>query len=469
MFMSISTKTLPIVVLLLSAPAAAFPTNSDEATSSDEEIPQQTETTAQQERIDALEQQIADLERWRRRREEAEFGTLSSSGFEGTERPLRVYGFFDMTLTRNFVHEDSYIDGMVVDKLSFSITNLNVYFASDISETLRALVELRFSFLPAGKESFLPYERTTTKVTDPFTTASFDLGGVTIERVHLTWQPHDYFGVTAGRFLTPFGIWNIDHGTPVLIPAVPPYLMIREFVPLAQTGLMLHGRVYPHGRLYLNYALTLSNGRGPTEQVYDLEDDKAIGLRLRLEYEGNRFYFAVGGYGYFGHTTDITKTVAIVEEGIDITTEETESYREYTGAADLLIRFFGVRIQAEYVRGYTTYDTRPLRYYEAIDLTLGPEHQPDFIKQVVYGLLAWDLPLDQWLDEMTLTPFGMIEYSIEDDTDPQFTTLLVRGGLNFRPTPAVVLKAGFRWATSPESGPLDPPFWSVVGQLAVAF
>ncbi|MCP4676270.1 MAG: hypothetical protein GY854_12320 [Deltaproteobacteria bacterium] len=436
---------------------------------------QERENERQKQEMQAIEERhSAEIEELRARLDAADEAELDELAQETEFNPiLNIYGFFDLTLYKYFVDEDNPAYGILPDKLSFVLSNLNVYLASEMTETLSALVELRFTFMPHGIESDLTsYERIDTSVTEPHSTEELQLGGVVIERAQMTWQPRDFFGISAGRFLTPFGIWNVDHGSPVLLTVQPPYLIVREFMPLAQTGLQFHGRFFPSDSLFIDYALTASNGRGPTETVYDLEDDKALGVKLKVTYQHDHITAALGGYGYFGHTTDIVKELDLSDPDtlFGMKVDTTSEYKEWNGAIDLLLELYGVRLQAEYVRGLIRYDVRPLRRMPVLDIPdpFG-EKQPDYIKSDVYVLLAWQLPLDKWLGDMRLTPFGMVERSIMDDTYNDFDAMTIRAGLNFKPNSFVVLKFNAVHVRSPKSEVLDVPWWMLNGQMAVSF
>ncbi len=411
----------------------------------------------------ALEERVESLEN---RVEELEMAQLESVGTEDTTRFLEVYGFFDVLLSKFFVDDKGLFNGIMNDHLSFLMQHLNLYFSSQMSESWSVLVELRFSFLPLGQEEsfdmgITDYERTDTTVNDPYSDERIRLGGLAIERAHATWQAVDWFGVLAGRFLTPYGIWNIDHGATVLIPIRPPLLQIHQWVPTAQTGLQVFGRFFPARNLYLDYALTFSNGRGPTDSVFDLDHDKAIGLRARLIYDDTNLRFAVGGYGYTGEYTDVSKSAVTTPE-FHVTVEETESYREYTGAADLLLEVSGVRLQGEFVRGRVYYDERPPR-----SQFRGGGYQPDYVFTDVYSLLAYTLPLDEWLGTMDLTPYVMFEWSDMDDSLPKMIGHVYVGGLNFKPTPFVTIKGEYSYKYSPNLAHADFSVASM--QLAVSF
>lgn len=399
------------------------------------------------------------------RLDEIDNALMSVSG----EDPFSIYGFFDLAFHKDFPEKDSIVHGLAPEKTSFILSNVNLYFRSQLAETLSTLVELHFTFLPLGYETSLElegaseYERTDTTVTAPYSYKSYRLGGVGIERAQLTWQPWDYFGILAGYYLTPYGIWNIDHGSPTLIPVREPYMQFSEVVPLHQLGLQAFGRIWTSTGTYLDYAVTLSNGRGPMDSVQDLDENKGVGFRLRAVAEAEDFNLGFGGYGYYGDYTDIKKVITSVAPRFSVEQEVTQSYSELIGALDFLFEMHGVRFQAEYVRRLNQYTKRPLR-----SLTSGAGgYQPDYINQSVYGILAWTLPLHEWLQQMTLTPYFEADYSIADDTIDDTEAIILLGGINFKPFPRVVLKAEGGLVNSINSSWLDSTF--VSGQMAVSF
>ncbi len=423
------------------------------------------------ERIEALEEQ----------QQEEMFGEVQQE-FEPT---FQIYGFLDLTLNKHFTEKDGFFDGIINDNLSFMLQHLNIYFASQMTESLAALVELRFTFFPHGDERGyaveqfgLEYERVNTEVDDPFTSEEFNVGGVVIERAHMTWKPAEFFGVVAGRYLTPFGIWNVEHGTPVLLPIRHPVAQVKHVMPLAQTGVQVFGNFYPSDNTKIHYAVTASNGRGPTEALYDLDNHKGLGLRLRFVYNSMKVKVALGGYGYLGTVRDITKSMAVPTDGAsmpDTTVEEVEKYHEYVVCGDFLLEVAGLRVQAEMSRGLVRYDKRPL---------IVPPHgfggySSDYIMNFKYALLGYTLPLARWLKEKTLTPYVMVEHAAENDMQPSKTAYIVSGGLNFKPSAYVVVKLENFHVIFPEmhadaveagiKGDALERFWGLSAQLAVSF
>lgn len=394
---------------------------------------------------------------------------------QSPEQRFRVYGFFDMTFNKFFYDKDSTYNILYNPHSSFMMTNLNVYFSSQMTETLGALAELRFSFLPMGSKTqelmdnevelhmtdgsvmvFGSHKLVDTTVRDPFTTAEFKLGGVGIERLHLTWTPRDWFNVIAGRYLTPYGIWNVEHGSPVITTARLPYMQIREMAPLAQTGLQIYGRLFPRDNLFLDYAVTLSNGRGFVESMMDLDENKGLGLKMRLTYESAKVRFQVGGYGYMGTYVERKKRMVMIlnaEGQIDATVDNSfttitppiDAYDEYVATADLLLEAFGLTLQSEYIWRYVDYTTPghpedTETNFAGVEATDPHWGYASFTGQSVYCLLSYRLPLDRWLGQFKITPYVMYEYNASNDTQPYINVKYYIAGVNMKPSPFVTLK-----------------------------
>ncbi len=397
-------------------------------------------------------------------------------GLSESERTLDIYGFFDVELFYFDISKENAAIGLFPGNLSFMLNRINLYISSQMTETLSMMLELRFTFLPhAYEKSYqLPaanmlYERIDTTVIDPLTGEDMVLGGLSIVRANMTWQPFSYLAILVGRYLTPFGIWNLDHGSPVIIPVRPPYLLVRNIIPRAQTGAQVLGRVFPTNQIYLDYAITISNGRGPTETVYDLDNNKALGFRIKGTYEKQNFKAALGGYLYWGEATDIIKDIDSLDP-VRFAVDTKENYTELTGAIDLLLTIFGLRLQGEYIRGAVTYNTRPLKVYPVVNFQSPlDEYQPDFNKWCTYGLIAYRFRFETNLGKFSLTPFFMYEYNVFDETSSEMTTTSYNGGLTFSPSPFVTLKYELSYIEFPDSVFVSDGIWMHSGQVAISF
>jgi len=360
----------------------------------------------------------------------------------------RVFGFYDMSFGKQFTSSGGMSGNNIPDKMTFMLSGLNVYMGNQITEKLKFLSELRFTYQPLGYETSTAtylvspsgsttsqgtsYSRTDTTVTDSSSLQTYRLGGVSIERVQTTYVFSDYLGVTAGSFLTPYGIWNVDHGTPVLIMCRAPGAQIMEFVPSKQLGIQLFGKVFFAKNFTFDYAGTISNGRGPMDTVYDLDNNKGIGMRWKLSYEKDDFSAAIGQYGYTGKYTDVTKSQ---DMKMNTVVTPTNQYTEYDLANDLLIKFHGLRLQSEAVFKEVKYDVPP---------ATGQDYSASYLAHTVYGLLAYELPESWTGGKVRVMPYLYEEWAKPDDTSTMIGSLRVNVvGINVRPYTNLVLKAEY--------------------------
>src|SRR4029079_2880246 len=219
---------------------------------------------------------------------------------------LNLYGFSDLTYTKT-VSAGSF--GYPVS--SFYIGNLNLYASGELGDSWRTLMEVRFTYLPNGSiptaQAFspMPPPPTDTAVPD-YADLNRPLrwGGVVIERAYVERTFLSWLTVRAGQFLTPYGIWNVDHGSPVIIGVYRPFIVGEALFPTSQTGLeaLGAGRVGP---VEIGYHLTLSNGRGPTDTYRDMDGNKAVGWRLwARRRDADLGTLSLGFSGYRGKYTN---------------------------------------------------------------------------------------------------------------------------------------------------------------------
>lgn len=375
-----------------------------------------------------------------------------------------VSGFFDLSFHKFFLKKDSGMSGLINNASTFTTEQLAVYFSHWLSPQLFALAEIHFTFAPHGYETdLINYERVDTNVTTGTSLYEQTLGGIVIERVQLDWQPLEAFGVRIGRFLTPFGIWNENHGSPVVITVHRPYMIDRRIMPLSQTGLQLFGRLFfGPSQLSLEYAVTLTNGRGPMDAVFDLDENKGVGTKLKATYQTKDIRVALGGYGYYGKYTDVKKQLVSFDP-FRVDVEETASYEEWIGSLDLLVDFRWLHFQAEYIRKLTLHQIHPRRI-----VTRGPGDQPDYVATGTYGLLGIDIPIETRFGAMNLMPYVEVEYVNLDDSLPSFGGMHYLGGINVKPSPFVTVKAEYHIIDSNHGG-REYDFSTFSAQAAVSF
>jgi hypothetical protein len=385
---------------------------------------------------------------------------------DAAEPTLRLYGFADFNATR-FIGLSDRWKNVLQQPLTLYVGKLNVYMEAHIAPEWKSLVEVRYLFVPNGStvpNGYLDPLASTGRyngVTADYSDSGRPIawGGISIERAYLEHNFNSFLSVRVGRFLTPWGIWNVDHGSPVIIGPAKPYVIGDGFFPEAQTGFDAFGSMAV-GDSTLGYHLTLSNGRGPTEAYQDLDGNKAIGGRLSL-----KMYFlgelVVGISGYGGTYTDRRQQVDLQTGGL--TFFNYERYQELSWATDLQWLWKGLHFQTEAAMQDRVWDNnaRPVT---------GIGEQADVRRFGMYALLGYRLP---WLN---LMPYGM--YSYYDTGDGAAFAGLARAvhelsaGLNVRINPSVVFKLEYSYGTFVGAAPgsyFEDSLQYMASQLAWAF
>jgi hypothetical protein len=379
------------------------------------------------------------------------------------ENKLDIYGFVDFTYHHrlaDFAFSPPYN--------SFAVGNFNVYLSSELGDGWRSLAEVRLTYLPHGNQTADAtgtFNRTDTTVGD-YTDLGRPLrwGGVVIERVWLEYAAHPLLTIRGGHWLTPYGIWNVDHGSPVIIGVRRPFIVGESLFPASQTGLELYG-THGLGQLQLGYHLTLSNGRGPLDRYQDLNANKAIGGRLFGRLDSPVGTLTLGLSGYRGDYTDRGQAFGVDADGNFVAQfPRTADYDELSYAADLKWEYAGFWLQSEAIVNDVAYEDgfRPQVQFA----TEGPSgYAPDFRRLGVYGLTGYRF------DFLGLMPFtGAEYYQVGGDTFvPEAAAIFL--GLNARPTARVVLKVQYTysWFPGEENPPENSHYNAIDSQAAWSF
>lgn len=385
---------------------------------------------------------------------------------------LNIYGFADFNYNRWLGLTEKW-QNQFPEKGSFSVGRLNVYLDGNIAQDWKSLIEVRYLFVPNG--ALPPNGSMPTGVSDPVANSGrfngliadyteygrpIEWNGINVQRAYLEHTFTNYLSVRFGHFLTPWGIWNVDHGSPVIIGTTKPYVIEEAFFPEAQTGLDAFGSI-PIGEATLGYHLTLSNGRGPTDAFYDLDENKALGGRLSLKlYRLGQIDVGFSGYG--GTYTDKRQELNAQRNGVVYFTYE--HYREISWAVDLRWLWKGLHLQTEAAVHDRVWDN------DARPITILGGVQPDLRRYGAYFLLGYRLP---WLN---LMPYAMYQYY---DTGARVVyggtasrSMVWSAGLNVRIKPSVVFKLELQRATFANlvaGSMFETPLDQISAQLAWAF
>jgi hypothetical protein len=391
---------------------------------------------------------------------EADLANLGFSGEEGgLDTSVRLSGFID------FGTEVALTDATedLIGKSTMFVGNLNLYITKNISETVRMMAEIRFTYLPNGASTnpLDPPANTTTADYADFDRA-LRWGGIEIERVYLDWAAHRFLTIRVGQFLTPYGIWNVDHGSPTIITVSRPYSVGDNFFPERQTGFEFFGRSELSSYGTIGYHLTFSNGTGPASEYKDLDKNKAVGARAFFEYR-KLGELKIGGSIYYGRDTASLPTTVPVNGELVFGEKITTQADILALAADASWRYRGIHLQAEFI-------SRQMKYTDsgrtqAFSLaTLSPSYPADSLTWGGYILGGYRF---DWLGVM---PYFMFEYM--GGHDPTFQSIqrspAFFAGINMRPLDAVAIKFEYAFVHFDQPFPPDDlQFFNA--QLAWAF
>ena len=425
---------------------------------------------------------------------------LAASDTEGSEdRRLAAWGFFDVTFGRMiYDHSNAAYAVATPNHWTFMNNGINVYLKSEMTKTLSAMVETRLTYTPVGNVTQYPtdvyingtlaqtvgtYTRQNAASRLPYSYFMYRQHGVFIERAHLDWKPKDWFGIRLGRYLTPFGIWNEDHGSPVVLGVDMPNIINFALVPTHQMGVQFFGNRLLSDKLNLEYAVTLSNGRGPIDEYQDLDNNKAVGLRAKFIYSTDDLLLRLGGYVYRGRYTDSEQrsTLALTPAmSLDrsqavpwgSTSKDISSYQETVGTLDAMIQFKGLKVMGEMARRQVLYNVAPPMDPQAAllkGIPFGAQvHAASYNGIAYYVIAGYEIDLGDSLAHVKVTPYLGADHLSPDQTMPYLDMNQYRLGLNVKPSPYITNKLE-AMRVVPKSAETSSQAWMVVAQTAVSF
>jgi hypothetical protein len=403
------------------SPDASTPPNPTPTTPTPEATPDTSAVAG------AIEAQVAAAEAALRRQSMSS----PSVGEQLEQRRLDLYGFADFTYS-NFLQSQ----GTATPSTStFGVGNLNLYLASELGDEWRSLVEVRFMYLPNGGQTdpSLLGPRTDTTIADPNDFGRpIQWGGISIQRAWLERTFHKLLTVRVGHWLTPYGIWNVDHGSPVVIGIGRPFIVGEALFPSSQTGVEIYGAT-DFDALQLGYHLTLSNGRGPTSTTQDIDNNKAVGGRLFLRHESRFGTLHLGTAFYRGRYSDKHSELGVDGTGATALVYVIDSeYDELSLSADLKWQLGGLQVQGEVIENEVAYTPAGRTVSKALGVAAA--FDSDYRRWGAYGQSGYRFAF------LGAMPYLGAGYYKEGSASfiPKLMDLWV--GLNLRPTPRVVLK-----------------------------
>jgi hypothetical protein len=420
--------------------AAASGDDVDAAAAKEAALPSREEMAAQ---LRTLSEQVAELKA--AQVADSEAALLTDPSAEQDESPdrdtFRLYGFMDMGIQRMWANEEAAVGAVFnPNALTFAVGNIDMYFDFTPDPDWRALAEIRFTGAPHGNVTSFGqlgggFERQSTQQYDPHAaTPNAQLWGgyAVIERAWIEWSHYQHFQVRVGSFFTPFGIWNVDHGSPTLISTFMPQFMQQLFFPVRQTGVQALGSAFV-GDWEVAYRAWVTNGRQELANL-DFTDDKALGARVFITKESGSGSIMAGMSYHHGRVADrVVNLVSAppISDELVIGTEETFAYVENVAGLDLSVDVGRTRIRTEgaaQVRRYEEGKRPPAGF-----LTPASVLTPDSVRFSAYALVAHQLPF--W----GLEPYLYGEVLQQTWEFPDGFVVLAPG-LNIRFTPAAQLK-----------------------------
>lgn len=214
---------------------------------------------------------------------------------------------------------------LLPNNTSFRLANINLYTTFNVTDSWKAFAELRFlTALDGNRRRELGY--TTAQNSGSMYVQSgyngsgnaYDGngvfvgsgGGVLIERAYIEWSKYEWLGFRAGKFFTPLGLWNQDHGAPILTSIRLPLTVTNPLTfaaapPLWNTGGQVFGKFFIGDDASFNYIAFVGNGQCNDCDRVDEDRNKAFGGF------GNFTFFNlipksdldIGGSGYNGDRT----------------------------------------------------------------------------------------------------------------------------------------------------------------------
>ena len=363
------------------------------------------------------------------------FATDEGSGDSDTQRKLDLYGFADFTYQRLLIDKDNLWNRTYPSVNSLAVGNFNLYLSSNLGDSWRALAEVRFMYLPNGAtnpDGAGNAVRTDTTVLD-YTGFSEPIrwGGIRIERIYVEHEFNGLLKLQVGQFLTPYGIWNVDHGSPTIIGIKKPFVVSNQLFPEQQVGLQLYGS-YFFDPLEIGYHLTLSNGRGPVEYE-DFDNDKAFGGRVYVKTEALGS-LTIGGSFYRGGYYDRSAKYIVKDGGATVDQEYAtiSKYQELSLGADLKWEYKSWLVQGEAIMNEANFDQNGRPRMTVLKPPQG--FQADYRRWGAYGLVGYRLPF------VPLMPYVIVQHAYSPDSPSTPPATAYEVGVNYRPTAAVVVK-----------------------------
>ena len=443
--------------------------------------------------------------------------SIAILGFAFGQEKFKTYGFMDLQFSQWYNVDDTELVGFFVDREpKLAMGNVNLYFDMNPNDRTRALIEVALNestfddakesntvlanatfgglsatqvrtidYLPGFDDQFSAIPDSATRVAtiaaareqlatqlenSVFSTEGSDgkkYGGIEIPRAWMEYYVNDLVRLRAGKFITPAGIWAVDHGSPIITTVSQPNQ--TDFFPLfptTQTGLMILGNMFL-GDDELNYYAYISAGRqDDSELAVNTEKFSDFGFGYKLSYkteEKGLDYIEVGHSFYTGVIRTMTKVMTITDydvvtgAGINSWSYQNDlSVREYAAGGDIKLSHAGVNFQSE---------VNYRKIENEVSLGVSADKVGKSIEYLgFYFLLSYDHYLSQNIKVSPYAMFERIEWYNPENAEWSFLSRFSMdgwdtylAGLNFNFYSNYVFKVEYSYANVSASDPTVIP------------
>jgi hypothetical protein len=292
------------------------------------------------------------------------------------------------------VEVSGYIDGEFImsDKPGsdneFRLHHLSLFFKKDIAKEWRVFTEIEFEDAPYFEATDADWKDATN-------------GKIFVEVMTIEYLYSPKLNLALGRFLTPAGIWGVEHYPPFTATQERPQ-HIKNIFPQLTDGLRLNGDANVVGDVVTGYYLYAGNGEGNSGSG-DNNEDKAFGGRVACK----------------------MPYLTTLELGLSAFFDTSSSDTEKTAlGADIKAQWKNIKFQGEYANG-----------------SLRPASGSDYDRTGYYGQLAYAVGAVDLI-------YRYDWYDKSDIADNDANTINTVA-LNYHFTPAVTGKAEHHFV-SPE-------------------
>lgn len=229
-----------------------------------------------------------------------------------------------------------------------------------------------------------------------------------IERAYFNILFNDQFTLRVGKWITPSGIWNVDHGSPVVLTVSQPYqTTVTPIFPESQMGLMGYGMMYL-GDHDLSYNAWISNGRSGASQAVsssfensiDSPDDFTIGGHLGL----NLALPVSVKLGATAQTGNLRRKYSVNTLEIDLMDLQNMSISNYNTVsrfiADERESIMGADARLEFKNFFVQGEAN----YSFVEDNTADDKSMEILGY--YGLAGYKIPIGE---QFMLTPYAMFE------------------------------------------------------------